>query len=137
MVPGTSVTRALLLVFALSRALYYAAGVRFDARPLDRFFQFIDPQLLRHRLLESLYYFHIQPPGFNLFAGLVLKLFPVYYASAFHAVYLFCGVVIMLSPFHSASGGPWPWRFRSTERHQSPQRRPASRRRRCETCLPD
>ena len=97
MVPGTSVTRALLLVFALSRALYYAAGVRFDARPLDRFFQFIDPQLLRHRLLESLYYFHIQPPGFNLFAGVVLKLFPVYYAAAFHAVYLLCGVVLMLS----------------------------------------
>ena len=34
----------LLLVFAVSRILYYAAGIRFDARPLLTFFQIIDPE---------------------------------------------------------------------------------------------
>jgi hypothetical protein len=53
-------------VFVVSRIAYYLLGVRFDARPILTFFQFIDPELLKHRLLESLYYLHIQPPGFNL-----------------------------------------------------------------------
>src|SRR5258707_6743692 len=59
----------MLFAFALSRVLYYWAGVRFDARPIDHFFQFLDPELLRYRLLESLLYLHIQPPGLNLAVG--------------------------------------------------------------------
>jgi len=66
----------LLALFVVSRIVYYLLGVRFDARPILNFFQFIDPELLKHRLLESLYYLHVQPPGFNLYTGIVLKLFP-------------------------------------------------------------
>lgn len=89
----------LLAVFAISRVIYYAAGVRFDARPLDNFFQFLDPALLENRLLESLWYMHTQPPGFNLFAGLVLKLFPSAYASAFSVLYMIMGACIAILIF--------------------------------------
>ncbi len=90
----------LLLVFAVSRIVYYALGVRFDARPLSTFFQIIDPELLRHRLLESLYYLHAQPPGFNLYAGILLKLFPIHYAIAFHALHLILGAAICCLLYH-------------------------------------
>ena len=90
----------LLLLFALSRIVYYALGVRFDARPLLTFFQIIDPELLRHRLLESLYYLHAHPPGFNLYAGILLKLFPSHYAIAFHAMHLILGAAICCLLYH-------------------------------------
>lgn len=90
----------LLLVFAVSRIVYYALGVRFDARPLATFFQIIDPELLRHRLLESLYYLHAHPPGFNLYAGILLKLFPSDYAAAFHVLHLIFGAGICLMVYH-------------------------------------
>lgn len=82
----------IVLAFVLSRLSYYAAGVEFDARPLQFYVQFIDPELLRTRLLESLFYLHTQPPGFNLLAGIVLKLFPDSYAAAFHSLYLAMGL---------------------------------------------
>src|SRR5258708_11206173 len=75
-------------------------GVRFDLRPLGTFFQIIDPELLRHRLIESLYYLHMQPPGFNLYTGVVLKLFPASYTLAFHAVYLVAGAAICCMLYH-------------------------------------
>jgi hypothetical protein len=84
----------LSVVFVLSRIAYYLLGVRFDARPVLNFFQFIDPELLKHRLLESLYYLHIQPPGFNLYTGLVLKLFPNAYPAVFQAIHLALGISI-------------------------------------------
>ena len=90
----------LLLIFAVSRIVYYSLGVRFDARPLLKFFQILDPELLRHRLLESLYYLHMQPPGFNLYAGILLKLFPSHYAVAFHAVHIVLGAAICCLLYH-------------------------------------
>jgi len=93
----------LLAVFVVSRAGYYLAGVRFDARPVLHYFQFIDPELLKHRLLESLFYLHVQPPGFNLFAGVVLKSFPVSYTAAFHIIHLLLGAGICALTYHLMS----------------------------------
>ena len=90
----------LLTVFAVSRIAYYLLGVRFDARPVFHFFQFVDPELLKHRLLESLLYLHVQPPGFNLYVALILKLFPAHYADAFHAVYLALGAMSCCLIYH-------------------------------------
>jgi hypothetical protein len=84
----------LLALFVVSRILYYLLGVRFDARPILSFFQFIDPELLKHRLLESMYYLHVQPPGFNLYTGIVLKLFPDAYPTVFHVIHLALGIGI-------------------------------------------
>lgn len=90
----------LAIVFALSRLGYYLAGVRFDARPVLHYFQFIDPELLKHRLFQSLLYLHIQPPGWNLFIGVILKLFPTSYPAAFHATYLLLGLGICWSTYY-------------------------------------
>ncbi len=51
---------------------------------------------MRDRLWETLFYSHTQPPGFNLVAGVLLKLFPNHFAAAAHILFLACGVVITL-----------------------------------------
>jgi hypothetical protein len=90
----------LLLIFTASRIIYYLLGVRFDARGLTWFFQFIDPELLRHNLLQSLFYLHMQPPGYNLFLGIVLKFFSQHEAAAFHTVHLVFGAAITCMLFY-------------------------------------
>ena len=98
-------------VFALSRAAAYAAGVRFDASPLDYFWQIVDPDLLRDRLLESLVYLHSQPPAFNALIGAVLKAFPDEPGPALHAIYVAVGLTHALATLfllHWAAGlGRW------------------------------
>ena len=90
----------LAMLFAVSRLAYYLLGVRFDARPVLHYYQFLDPELLKHRLLESLFYLHVQPPGWNLYTGAVLKLFPTSYPPVFHAIYLLLGLGICWSIYH-------------------------------------
>jgi len=63
-------------VFIVSRAAYYAKGIRFDTATLDYIAQLLDRVLLRTRLLESIYYLHSQPPLYNLLTGVALKLAP-------------------------------------------------------------
>jgi hypothetical protein len=60
--------------FVLSRWAYYRAGVRFNSDPVYYFAQLLDPYLLSHHLLESVFYLHAQPPLFNFVTGLALKL---------------------------------------------------------------
>lgn len=79
--------------FAASRVGAYAAGVRFDSSPLGQFLQLVDPELLRTRLVESLFYLHGQPPLFNLYLGVLLKAFGGHYASVAQASYVGLGVV--------------------------------------------
>jgi hypothetical protein len=85
----------LLGIFIVSRVGYYLSGVRFDATGLNWYFQFLDPDLLRHHLLQSLFFLHIQPPGYNLFVGVMVKLFPQTYTAAFHAVHLMLGAAVI------------------------------------------
>lgn len=89
---------ALLLLFAAVHAVYYALGVRFDRSTLIEVMHYLDPELLRNRLAESLWYLHIQPPLMNLLAGLVLKLTP---ASAwlFQTLYLGFGFLLYAALF--------------------------------------
>ena len=90
----------LAMAFAVSRLGYYLLGVRFDARPVLHYYQFLDPELLKHRLFESLFYLHVQPPGWNLYTGAVLKLFPASYPIAFCLIYLVLGLGICWSIFY-------------------------------------
>jgi hypothetical protein len=83
--------------FILSRIWYYRSGLRFDVSPLDSFLQYVDPALLRDELLQSVWNLHSQPPLFNLFLGTVLKLFPADYPSAFAAIYLGLGLILLLT----------------------------------------
>jgi hypothetical protein len=90
----------LAMVFAVSRLGYYLLGVRFDARPVLHYYQFADPELLKHRLFESLFYLHVQPPGWNLYTGAVLKFFPTSYPEVFHVIYWLLGLGICWSIYH-------------------------------------
>lgn len=75
----------IVLAFCVSRIYAYAAGLRFDGSEWQRFWHFVDPELLESSLLESIYYLHSQPPLPNLFMGISLKLF----GSALPAVFSF------------------------------------------------
>jgi len=83
---------AVVAVGIFARLVYRACGVRFNADPLNNYIQFLDPELLRHDLVRSLFYLRDQPPGFNGFLGVVLKLFPVHYAEAFGVIYFLGGL---------------------------------------------
>ena len=125
----------------LSRLWYRSRGVRFSADPLNYYIQFLDPQLLRHDLLRSLFYMRDQPPLFNGFLGLVLKLFPTHYAAAYGAIYfaggLVLGVTLYLLMARSASGRGWPrWSpsCSSTARSRCSTRTGCSTRSRWRSC---
>ncbi len=79
-------------------ALYFCVGVRFNDRTLIEVMHFLDPVLLKTRLLESVWYLHIQPPLFNLFVGLVLKITPES-PWLFCAIYTACGLCLYLNIF--------------------------------------
>ncbi len=90
---------AALAVFVCSRVLLVLLQVRFDASPLTYYWQYVDPELLRQDLLRSIFYLHSQPPLFNFFIGIVLKLFPHGYATAFSLIFYGLGIVLTLSLF--------------------------------------
>lgn len=83
---------AVVLAFVLSRLAYFAAGIRFDATPIDHFWQFIDPVLMKTDLARSLWYLHMQPPGLNLIVGLIVQWFPHAYGPVLHALFLLIGI---------------------------------------------
>ena len=91
-------TRFLLLhfsvVFLISRIVFYLAGVRFDNSIMNWWMHFMDIELLKNILIQSLYYFHSQPPLYNLFLGIILKLFPSDAVLAIHVMYTFFGFVL-------------------------------------------
>jgi len=95
--------KAIVLVvaaFFLSRIVYLLVfAVTFDHGPLTYFLQILDPELLRNRLLESVFYLHGQPPLFNIFLGLILKIFPNHFALAFQGVFLLIGVCFSIALF--------------------------------------
>lgn len=78
------------VLFAAARLLYAYLGLHFDASTFPGYMQFIDRELLANRLLESLWYYHANPPLLNLFAGLGVKIFgsnaDPFFAVCFHAL---------------------------------------------------
>ena len=90
---------AVLLLLLVSRVWAWESGVRFDASPLPWYWQYIDPSLLKSRLVQSLWYFHAQPPLYNLFLGVDLKLFGSNYGVAAHVIQVLIGVAIALSMY--------------------------------------
>lgn len=81
------------LTVVLIHLFYYGNyGIQFDHSTLFHYWQHLDVDLLRNRLVESVIYMHSQPPLFNLFLGMGLKLFPQHYAVFFQVVYLLLGL---------------------------------------------
>lgn len=90
----------IVIIFVISRVYYFNAGVRFNVATLYYYSgQILDPQLLQGRLLQSLFYLHCQPPLFNFFLGVILKLFPGYEIIAFKLFYLGLGLLLGISLF--------------------------------------
>lgn len=81
-------------VYLAVELVFHACGIRFDATTLDLTWQFLDPALLRTDLIRSLWHLHSQPPLFNLFLGVVLKVAPSSAAHVFHAVYVGLGLCL-------------------------------------------
>ena len=97
-------------LFAGSRTLYAMLGLRFDSSTLLGYMQFIDPPLLRDRLLESLWYYHAHPPLLNLFTGIGLKLFDDdaggYFALTFHVLGLAMALAVYLLTLRLTAARP-------------------------------
>jgi hypothetical protein len=91
---------ALALAFALTRAVLYALGLRFNL-VLDWMF-LADPVDLRDRLLETVYYFHAFPPGMNLLTGALLSISEAHLAGLAHAVFVACGLLLTGSVMYLA-----------------------------------
>lgn len=97
--PAKRTILALAAVFIFSHIVYFSQGVRFDDRPPQMFWQFLDPELLKNKLFESVFYLHIQPPLYNFFLGLVFKLFAGNEKLIFQCVYTGLGALLCCSMF--------------------------------------
>ena len=80
-------------VLVLVHAAAYAAGIGMQA-DLSGYWQFLDPELLRTELVESLWYLHSQPPGFNLLLGITVKVAPGAAAELLHAIWIGLGLAL-------------------------------------------
>ncbi len=94
----------LVAAFAASRVVAAVAGVRYDASvlrgtPLTDMWQLLDVGLLQHHLLVSVWHLDMQPPLFNLYAGVLLKLPAGLRAPVEVACALVLGVTIVLSAY--------------------------------------
>ncbi len=81
----------------VSRLFYWGIGVRFDAHFIDAALQVADRDLLTHQLLPTVWYFHLQPPLFNLILGVGFNLFGSWAGLGFQLVYLAATVAIALN----------------------------------------
>jgi hypothetical protein len=89
----------LVCLFVVSRVALVALGFRFEVGLVGSAVQSIDPELLRTRLLQSLWYLHGQPPLWNALVGVSFKLLPQHWAESWHVVFLGLGLVEVLALF--------------------------------------
>ena len=84
----------IILIYIYSRIIYYFIfGIIFNSKPLLFAVQYLDPELLKNNLLQSLFYMHSQPPLFNLFLGAGLKLFPGNPLPFYHYSFMILGLL--------------------------------------------
>ncbi len=101
--PGIAVV-VLVGAYALSRIGAAVAGVRYDASvirgtPLTDMWQLLDVRLLQHHLLASVWHLNMQPPLFNLYCGVLLKLPPGMRAPVEVACALALGLTLVLGAY--------------------------------------
>ncbi len=86
---------AIVLIFIISRIIFFLNGGSFLATPITFAKQYLDPALLQNDLLRSLFYLHSQPPLFNFFLGSILKLSPMP-AITYNFIFKIVGLLIPL-----------------------------------------
>jgi len=87
----------LIVGFVASRLLWARAHMPFRADTIDYFQQLLDPPLLQHRLLESLWHLHSQPPLWNAITGAALKLSPDRPGAVLQPVWIAAGLATCLA----------------------------------------
>jgi hypothetical protein len=93
----------LVAIFGVGRAAYFALGVRFLAADELKYLpQLLAPDLLRHHLVQSIWYLHAQPPLFNALVGVVLSWSPFPAAFSLQVVYLLAGLALTLGLYDLA-----------------------------------
>lgn len=101
---------AIIAAFIVSRILLHFAGVRFQYDALYQYWQYLDVWTLKNNLLKGVWYDHTQPPVFNLFLGLVLKIAPDYsgwiFAGFFKLITL-SNALLLLSIVQKTTGHRW------------------------------
>ncbi|MEI6971993.1 MAG: hypothetical protein WCL44_10810 [bacterium] len=92
-----------VVVFLASMVVAHMLGIRVSGNRFRVFWQYLDAPLLRDDLLGSLWNLHSQPPLFEVFLGVMLKLFPVSHRTA-------CGVVFWVTGLFLLLGMAWVMR---------------------------
>jgi hypothetical protein len=90
---GLRAIALLVAVFVVSRVVLVGLGFQFDLEWQGLSIQNIDLRLLQHRLLQSLWYMHGQPPLWNALVGLSMKLGTAVYPRVGHVAFLGLGLV--------------------------------------------
>src|SRR5262245_54828981 len=96
------------VAFVAVRLAAHAWGLRFHG---EGSWHFIEPDLLEQRFLESLWYLHAQPPGFNALLGLVQKLAGASLPIVFAWGYRVCGLALGVVTYRLATelgAARWP-----------------------------
>jgi len=92
---------ALVAAFAATRALAFSLGLRPLTSETVWFMQFLDLDLLHHRLAQSLLHLHCQPPLLNALVGLAEKIAGPSYGELIVALYLILGLSAIISVYLS------------------------------------
>jgi hypothetical protein len=91
-------------LFVVSRIAYRLAGVAFDTRSTWRTWIFLDGRVLEGDLFGSIAHLHSQPPLFNLFYGLVLRLPDSLQKPVYALTFLTLGALLTYSLYALATG---------------------------------
>ena len=91
----------ILVIFSYigSRLIFFISGIRFNIAPLEFYMHYVDPELLKNNLLETLFYLNSQPPLYNFFLGIILKYFPNNLQFGFGLFYHLFGLSLAVSLF--------------------------------------
>jgi hypothetical protein len=81
----------IVAVFVVTRMLTWFLGLHMSSWPLYAYWQYLDVNTLKNHLIRGIWYDHAQPPGFNLFLGIVLKI------GGEGSAYLFAAVLKLIS----------------------------------------
>mgnify|MGYP001175512317 CR=1 FL=1 len=94
----------IFLLFTISRLLVFFLFNFEFLYFLDGYVQYLDVNLLKGELFQSIYYLHSQPPLFNFFIGLIEKLSPVYSAIIFQFIFILIGLLTNILLFKLLRG---------------------------------
>jgi len=90
----------LLFSFTVSRLVFWSFGIRFDFSIIGWGWQFLDIRILQDQLLQGLLYLHAQPPLFNFFLGIVLKVCPHSVGICLHTVFFLLGFLLYTALYY-------------------------------------